>query len=172
MVCVKYRAPHYEKFNFSIIPSRTKRSTSFLNIYSYDFSTGYGCIHIDLTFYFNYKPAGSDFFVPSFTFNNSSKKFNRLSKSFCWKIYGGFDISTSNQYLGIITLTSYFLFIKYPLGIFLIEFCMMILVTVVPRVHTLVYGPCTFEFHSKTVSLWLNIGLILEYVHIHTHQWS
>ena len=118
MVCVKYRAPHYEKFNFSIIPSRTKRSTSFLNIYSYDFSTGYGCIHIDLTFYFNSKPAGYDFFVPSFTFNNSSKKFNRLSKSFCWKIYGGFDISTSNQYLGISTITSYF----YLLSIYWVSF--------------------------------------------------
>ena len=88
--CVKDGSPHYELFTSSRTPSRTKRSTSFLNIYSFTFGTGCGLNNISFASSFNSKYTGSVFQVPSFLSNNYSKKLNNFSNSLrcvyviCW----------------------------------------------------------------------------------------
>ena len=56
---------HYESFANLRTPSITKRSTSFLNIYSCTFGTGYGLNQIGFTSSFNPKSTGSFFQVTS-----------------------------------------------------------------------------------------------------------
>ena len=70
-------------------PSRTKLSTSFLNIPLCTFGTGYGLEHIVFEFYFNLKYTGSIFHVPSVPSKNSSYLcknviYSLLCSSFKW----------------------------------------------------------------------------------------
>ena len=88
--CAKYGATHYELFDTSRTPNRTKRPTSFLNIYSCTFSTSYGREHIGFAWSFNSDSNGSVFQVPCVPSNNSSNLCNNFSNSLrcvivkCW----------------------------------------------------------------------------------------
>ena len=70
--CAKNGAPHYELFPNYSTPSRTKHSTSFLNIPSCTFGTVYGLARIGFASSFNSKSTISVFQVPSVPSNNSS----------------------------------------------------------------------------------------------------
>ena len=88
--CAKYGAPHSESFSTPSTPNRTKFSTSFLDIYSCNFVTGYFCEHIFFTLSFNSESTGSGLQIPSVPFYNSSNICNNVINSLrcvivkCW----------------------------------------------------------------------------------------
>ena len=69
--CAKDGANNSESFYISRTTSRTKLSTSFLNISLCNFGTGYGYKHIGLVLYFYFNSTGSIFQVSSVPPNNS-----------------------------------------------------------------------------------------------------
>ena len=79
--CAKDGASHSESFATSRTHSRNKRSTTFLNISSCTFGTGYARKHIGFASYFNSKSTGSIFQVPSVSLNNYSNFCNHFSNS-------------------------------------------------------------------------------------------
>ena len=54
--CAKDGAAHSESFYTSSTPSKTKRSTYFLEISPCNFGTGYGLNHTGFAFSFRFKP--------------------------------------------------------------------------------------------------------------------
>ena len=56
--CLNDGDPHSDSFSVSRSSSRTKRSTSFLNISSCTLGTGYGIEHISFASYFNLNSTG------------------------------------------------------------------------------------------------------------------
>ena len=104
LVWAKDRDPHSESFATLRAPSRTRRSTSFLNIYSCNFSTGYGRKHICFAYYFNWNSTGYVFQLPSVPSNNSSNFCNNFSSSLrcvivkCWH---WFSITLCKSYFHI-----------------------------------------------------------------------
>ena len=69
---MKHGATHSESFVFFRNPSRTKHSTSLLNIYLCTFGNLHGFEHISFALYFNSKSDGSVFQVLSVSPNSSS----------------------------------------------------------------------------------------------------
>ena len=145
--CGKYGAPHYESFGFLITPSRTKHSTSFLNIFSCTFVTRYGKKHIGLSFCFNLKATGSVFNVPSVPSKNSSNFSKNLSKYLCcsyikyWGLFSIYLFKSNFSYLTYKIIHNhlvevrefYYLytfsmyeFLKYSLGVILPIFKILI----------------------------------------------
>ena len=80
-LCVGWGSPSWVVGFFFCNPSRTKRSTSFLNISLCNLGTGCGLKNIGFTLSFNSKSTGSVFQVPSIPSNNSSKFCNYFSNS-------------------------------------------------------------------------------------------
>ena len=79
--CDNYWAPQYESFAPSRNHIRNKRSTSFLNISSCTFGTGYDIEHIIWSSSFNSSSTEYIFQVPRDPSNNSSKFCNNLGNS-------------------------------------------------------------------------------------------